>query len=294
MFVLFSLVLTALAVADSPPVLQALGKFDTRAIPEASGLVKSRRYPGIFWVHNDSGNLPYLFAIRRDGTIVRQFRLAVPNVDWEDIAADDRGHLYLGDIGNNFGLLAIRAIYRIDEPDPDRPPSGPIPAKSTVYFKLPGKDRFDAEGLFVEAGTAFVVSKRRDGREAELFAVPLEPPAPMQDPALLRRVGALPGFVEPATGASLSEDGELLAVCSYAVLRVYRKGQDRAWGMIAEVRYEPSSVEGVAWDRLDLILASEGRGLDRVSEAAWRRGARGTRPAERASKARAASARRER
>jgi hypothetical protein len=292
MFVFFPLVLlTALATADSLPALEALGRFDTRAIPEASGLVKSRRHPGIFWVHNDSGNPPALFAIRRDGTIVRQFRLAVPNIDWEDIAADERGHLYLGDIGNNFGLLAIRAIYRIDEPDPDRPPAGPIPAQSAVFYKLPGKDRFDAEGLFVEAGSAFVVSKRRDGREAELFAVPLDPPAPLLRPALLRQVGVLPGFVEPATGASLSEDGELLAVCSYAVLRVYRKGQDRAWGMIAEVRYKPSSVEGVAWDGLDLILASEGRGLARVSEAAWRRG---TRVPERASKARAASARRER
>ena len=87
-------------------------------IPEASGIVKSRRYPGIFWVHNDSGNPPLLFAIRGDGRIVRQFRLAIPNIDWEDIAIDDQGHLYLGDIGNNTGALPLRAIYRIDEPDP--------------------------------------------------------------------------------------------------------------------------------------------------------------------------------
>jgi hypothetical protein len=294
MFILFSLVLTAPAVSDSPPALQALGKFDTRAIPEASGLVRSRRHPGIFWVHNDSGNPPALFAIRRDGTIVREFRLAVPNVDWEDIAADDRGHLYVGDVGNNGGLLAIRAIYRIDEPDPDRPPTGPIPARSAVFYKFPGNDRFDAEGLFVDDGTAFIVAKRRDGREAELFAVPLEPPAPLLRPALLRRVGVLPGFVEPATGASLSEDDKLLAVCSYAVLRVYRRGQGRPWDLAAEVRFEPSTVEGVAWDGLDLILAGEGSGLARVSEGAWRRGARGPRPPGPALKDGAASVRRER
>ena len=95
------------------------GRLDEKLIPEASGIVKSRRYPGIFWVHNDSGNPPLLFAIRGDGRIVRQFRLGVPNIDWEDIAIDDQGHLYLGDIGNNTGALPLRAIYRIDEPDPN-------------------------------------------------------------------------------------------------------------------------------------------------------------------------------
>ena len=42
------------------------------------------------------GTLPALFAVRRDGTLVREFRLAVPNIDWEDIAADDQGHLLRG------------------------------------------------------------------------------------------------------------------------------------------------------------------------------------------------------
>jgi hypothetical protein len=32
----------------------SIGQFDLRAIPEASGIVKSRRHPGIFQVHDDS------------------------------------------------------------------------------------------------------------------------------------------------------------------------------------------------------------------------------------------------
>src|SRR6516162_10474875 len=106
------------------PVLavpEPMGRFDPRALPEASGIVKSRRHPGIFWVHNDSGNAPLLFAVRADGRIVRRFRLAFPNLDWEDIAIDDQGHLYLGDIGNNSGLLRVRTIYQLDEPDPSLP-----------------------------------------------------------------------------------------------------------------------------------------------------------------------------
>ena len=110
------------------------GRLDERRIPEASGIVKSRRHAGIFWVHNDSGNPPLLFAIRGDGRIVRQFRLAIPNIDWEDIAIDDQGHLYLGDIGNNTGALPLRVIYRIDEPDPNAQADKPISASAVTFY----------------------------------------------------------------------------------------------------------------------------------------------------------------
>ena len=198
-------------------------------VPEASGIVKSRRHPGIFWVHNDSGNSPTLFAIRRDGTVVREFRLSVPNVDWEDLSIDDEGHLYVGDIGNNGGLLAVRGIYRIDEPDPGRPAPEPPRVRAATFYRFSGGDRFDAEGLVYDPklGCAVVVAKRFDGREAELYTVPFQPPAPLLRPAIPRQIGSLPGFVEPATGACLSADLRLLAVCSNAVTRVYQRGQQK-------------------------------------------------------------------
>ena len=148
---LFASLIVVLGAAAWAPPLEHLGRFDdARAIPEASGIVKSRRFPGIFWVHNDSGNAPLLFAVRSDGRIVRRFRLAIPNLDWEDIAIDDQGHLYLGDIGNNTGLLRTRVIYRIDEPDPSSPedPDRPLAAAATVSYALPSTNRFDAECLF--------------------------------------------------------------------------------------------------------------------------------------------------
>jgi hypothetical protein len=267
--------LIVLGVAWTPP-LEPLGRFDARAIPEASGIVKSRRFPGIFWVHNDSGNAPWLFAVRSDGRIVRRFRLAIPNLDWEDIAIDGRGHLYLGDIGNNTGLLRTRVIYRIDEPDPASPeePDRPLAAAADVSYALPPSNRFDAEGLVYDQGTSILVTKYLDGREAELFAVPMDPPRPPPTrpvPVSIRRMGRLPGFTEPATGASLSEDRTLLAVCSYAVTRIYRRGESPPWKLLAEVRYESLPIEGITWDGRDLILAAEeGRGLYRLSEATWR------------------------
>jgi hypothetical protein len=261
-----------------PAPLELLGRFDARAIPEASGIVKSRRHPGIFWVHNDSGNAPLLFAVRGDGRIVRRFRLAIPNLDWEDIAIDDRGHLYLGDIGNNAGLLRVRTIYQLDEPDPSIPEGGdgdgPLPATRTLAYSLPPANRFDAESLVLDRGTAIVIAKYLDGREAELFAVPFDPKSTGTSPAPapVRPIGKLPGFTEPATGADLSADGTRLAVSSYRVTRIYhRKGESDAWEKLAEVRYAQLPIEGIAWDGGDLILAAEeARGLYRLRERVWR------------------------
>ncbi len=246
-----------------PSSLESIGRLDA-AIPEASGIVRSRRHPGIFWVHNDSGNPPLLFAVRADGRLVSRYRLAVPNLDWEDIAIDDQGRLYVGEIGNNGGWLQVRTLYRVDEPDPSKPDDGRPLAASAVSYRLPASDRFDAEGLFLDGAQAVVVAKYLDGREAALFALPLDFSAKSVNPP--RPIGKLPGFVEPATGADLTQDGSMLAVCSYAVTRVYRRAVTGAgrWEMAAEVRYPQSAIEGVAWDGPDLILAAEGSNLYRL------------------------------
>jgi hypothetical protein len=273
MFAAFPCLLSVTLALGGPPPLERVGQLDVRLIPEASGIVKSRRYPDIYWVHNDSGNAPLLFAIRGDGRIVREFRLELPNVDWEDIAIDDSGHLYLGDIGNNTRALPVRAIYRIDEPDPAVPTDKSLKASAASFYVLSGANRFDAEGLIYDQGTGIVVAKFLDGREAELFSVPLDPPAPLPRPARPQSIGRLPGFIEPATGAGLSPDRTLLAVCSATVTRIYRRVLDRSssWQLAGTVRYSAAPIEGIAWDGPDLVLVAEGGALYRLGEKTWRR-----------------------
>ena len=121
--------------------------------------------------------------------------------------------------------------------------------------------------------------KDPDGREreAELFAVPVDPVPAGTDPVPVRSIGRLPGFTEPATGAALSADGKYLAVCSYTVTRVYRRGAASTWDRLAEVSYDHELYEGITWDGRDLILAAERSlkrgthaGLYRLREEAWR------------------------
>jgi hypothetical protein len=268
--------LLALLLSGSPPpaprevVLERVGTIGHPPIQEASGLVKSRRYPGVFWTHNDSGHPATLFAVRRDGSLVREYPVGALNVDWEDVAADGRGHLFLGDIGNNGGRLPLRAIYQVDEPDPAAEARSPLPVRSATFYKFPPGGRFDAEGLAVDGDRALLVAKTFDGRPAEVYTVPLRPPAPMTRPAVPERAGSLDGFTRPVTGASLSPDGRRLAVCSLEAVGVYSRGPDAAWVPVALRTFRSDDqIEAVAWDGDDLILAGEGRGVYRLPASAW-------------------------
>jgi len=66
-------------------------------ITESSGIVASRRFPGVFWTHNDDGGQPVLYAIGKRGQALG--RVAVDGVtvkDWEDIAGSKRQPVHRG------------------------------------------------------------------------------------------------------------------------------------------------------------------------------------------------------
>ncbi len=48
---------------DTTPLLERLGTVAYEPIDELSGIVKSRTYPDVYWVHNDSGDEARIFAV---------------------------------------------------------------------------------------------------------------------------------------------------------------------------------------------------------------------------------------
>ena len=206
------------------------------------------------------GQLPALFAIRRDGTIVREFRLSVPNIDWEDIATDDQGHLYLGDIGNNGGLLAVRASTGSTSPTRRGRPRI-RPRSGASFYRFPRRPiRRRGPVLTIGSGSAIVVSKRLDGREAELFAVPFEPPAPLLRPAMPAADRHLARLRRARHRGRLSADPSPGGLLVRRDQGLQRSEKERPGTLLAEVRYGPQAIEGISWDGVDLILVSEGRG----------------------------------
>lgn len=196
---------------------RVVGKLEHKPIAECSGIVASRKHPGVFWVHNDSGNPATLYAVKQDGTLVGPFAVAATNQDWEDIAIDDAGHLYIGDIGNNGSRRKELVVYRLAEPEPSK-------AKDIVRVKVDRKwvltfpERpFDCEAMFVHGGHGYLISKIYFGGQAGVYRFSLEE---AKGPVVLERVGSVP-VRTPVTAADVSPDGKRLAVLSVAGVNVF-------------------------------------------------------------------------
>lgn len=63
---------------------------------------------------NDSGNKPVLFVLNLKGKIIHEVKISnATNVDWEDLTIDDKGNIYIADIGNNLNLRKNLCIYKV-------------------------------------------------------------------------------------------------------------------------------------------------------------------------------------
>jgi hypothetical protein len=227
-------------------------------VVELSGLAASRRHPGVFWGHNDSGHPPRLLALDTDGRLLHAFPTSAPNLDWEDLALDGRGRLHVADIGNNLRLLPTRTIYVFDEPDPAAPPGAdPLLPVQTLTFAYPDRRPFDAEALAVDGDRLLLLSKERGTAPARLFTVAIPGEAGAHR-VTLEPAGTLQGFEGQVTAADLSPDGRHLLVVGYDRAAVFeRAGDPPRWTKRSEVRHDLAGCEAAAWDGADAILATE-------------------------------------
>jgi hypothetical protein len=198
--------------------VRQVGTILSPAITESSGVLESRLRPGVFWTHNDHGSPPVLHAIHRNGASVNRFPIAAPNHDWEDIAFDEEGNLYIGDIGDNYRRRPLLYVYRLPEPDPKAPaPSTPLPIQRRWQLRCPN-ERLNCEALVIWKGYGYLISKLTKQHPAGLYRFPLDAP---DEPITLEHMGHL-AILNQVTGADISQDGKLLAVLTYAGLYVYR------------------------------------------------------------------------
>ncbi len=56
----------------------------------------------LIWVIEDAGNKNILYGLNTKGKIVKEIKITnAKNTDWEDLASDSLGNIYIGDFGNN-------------------------------------------------------------------------------------------------------------------------------------------------------------------------------------------------
>lgn len=239
---------------------------------ESSGLIRSRQHPGVFWTHND-GSTHHLRAINRAGE--KLATIHVPGIlmwDWEDIANDADGNLYLADSGNNMRVRTSAVVYRIKEPDPN----GDTEAKVNRSWRLvfPGLP-FDAEGLVIWRDHGYLVSKTEGNQRARLYRWPLA----ATDPQIkLEDLGEL-NVLSPVCGADISHDGRKLGLVTINGACVFdlTDGPESAVGVEPFLKhYPPGQVEGCAFDDDGLVTVAESRQIYLYHDPAFIPAARST------------------
>jgi len=246
-----------------------VGTVQTTLIAEASGIVASRKYPGVLWVHNDSGGSARVYAINPQGKLLGTYRIKEAHCrDWEDIAIGpgpdpQRQYLYVGDIGDNRARRPSITIYRVPEPkiDPNHVLTemeiGPADSIDLVY----PDDSKDAETLMVDPlnGDIYIITKR------ELFCRVYRAPYPQSTKkrTVMSLVAILPWGL--AVGGDISPDGKLVIVRGLfnASMWVRPKGKElwrafRTKHFRLELMQEPQG-EGICFD-------ADGRGYFTIGE----------------------------
>jgi hypothetical protein len=260
-----------------PLRLEPSGELRFPQITESSGLVKSRLHEGVFWTHNDSGDIPRIFPVDRDGGIVKP-RISLfyngillegaRHVDWEDIAIDDSGYLYIGDIGNNDGDREVFSIYRMKEPSPLSPHDPPPVEEIRFFYGKRGssqrKDGVNAEAIFWEGGDLYILSREEGSEKTDIYR--LESLVTGKENRA-RRVWSF-DFAAEVTGAEASVDGNRLAVLTKESLWLFdRSGRTESFFADARVFWLPiraGQCEAVAFDGDELLISNEGAELFRV------------------------------
>jgi hypothetical protein len=193
------------------------GVLNKERITEASGIVASRKNPGVFWVHNDSGNSATIYAIKADGEFISAYRVKqAKSRDWEDIAigpGPEKGvdYIYIGNIGDNNMEYASVAVYRVEEPkveinqaagSADKSEDIRIGPATEIELLYPDGPK-DAETLLVDPlnGDIYIITKSKSSGLVYMASYPQT----VGRKTTLEFVAEIP--MAKATGGDVSPDG---------------------------------------------------------------------------------------
>jgi hypothetical protein len=255
-------VATQVTSTPTPPDCRPSGTLvELRDLPEASGVAASRRTPGVFWAHNDSGE-PILFALDRTGTITARVGVTGARVDdWEDIAVGPCAGdtcLYIADIGDNDGRRKSITIYRTREPGIGDRATAPVERFHAIYPDTP----HDAEALIVTPREEVLVITKGDPGPVAVYRIPQLRAS--DTPLRLERIAGPPSGAELSardrpTAADVSPDSAWIAIRTTHWLAFHRTadllaGRWREVSRLDLTRLEERRGEGVTFDGAEAIV----------------------------------------
>ena len=246
-------------------------------------MAASRKHPGVYWTHNDSGGKAELFAF--DATGKQRARVVVNGAtarDWEGLAVGPgpiagQSYLYIGEIGNVLGRATHFTIYRVPEPNLDSETTEP----AEVFRVRRPVSSTEAEALLVgpKRGDIYIVTKAlKSGQKTDVLKIA----APLKKNSTAKRIATLDIGDGPLlqwfsaggiTGGDISPDSQRVVLCDYltvyeAILPPGAEHFDEIWKQKWErvdTGYRKQG-EAVTWrhDGTALLLTSEGATFDLI------------------------------
>jgi len=260
------------------------GQFADPRLREVSGLAASHRHADRYWVHNDSGDGAFLYAIDAHGSLQGIVQIdGVFAVDWEDIASferDGKAYLLVADSGDNLRIRSEYALIAIEEPE--LPSDGSlvhvVPAWQQHYRFADASHDTEAMAVDVASGNIFLVPKFVE--PLQVYRIPLaphqeavqvaEPWVLLAESAPPTQSGATrsPGPKFRPTALALAADGRHAAVLGYRSTWLYERHGDEDWGTafarpprrisVVPPLLQPEAL-GFASDGKALMITGEGK-----------------------------------
>lgn len=203
--------------------VRTVGQLPKGLVVESSGFALADAH-GDLWTHGDGGNTAALYKITPQGDLLQTLDLApLTNNDWEDLARDGEGRVYIGDFGNNQNKRRNLAIYRLSGPDLRR--------VDTIRFRYsdqrafpPRKAarNFDCEAFYYHQDSLYLFTKNRGkGHYVKMYALPARPGFHV---AALRDSIRINTWI---TAADLSPDGRTVALLGYGHVYLIERHPNR-------------------------------------------------------------------
>jgi hypothetical protein len=228
--------LPANAAALGPPIRYGEPRIvcflANQQVSESSGLACSRRSPGVFWTHNDSGDAAQVYAFDAKGRHLATCKLTgAQHRDWEDIASfrlAGKGYLLIADTGDNEQKRPFVTLYLAEEPavDPNKTNAdGAIRLARAIHFTFDDGPQ-DCESVAVDATTqtVYLVSKRA---KRTVYELPLSARTGADGKCQAKTIARLD--IGGAVAMDISPDGLRAVVLTYAHAYEYTRRAGQKW-----------------------------------------------------------------
>lgn len=216
-------------------------------LSEISGIRASRRTPSVFWVLNDGGNGPSLYAISSGGQLLKACPVkGIKNVDWEDLAGfrhKGADFLLIADVGDNKARRSDCVLYAVKEPlvKAKKTPDS-LAVQWQMRFRYENGPR-DCEAVAVDETHRRVLLLSKREKYPTLYELPLvfPPQETLYTARLVAKIKTIPPptysdlqesygkYRSRPTSMDISSDGKTLFILTYKHIYRFVRKPGQSW-----------------------------------------------------------------